>query len=65
MSCEIIMQRCMNENWECDQDTGELEICGLISDGGCSEFSNYYCEEHDLYIDTWEEVEAHRLEVKA
>lgn len=61
--CEIIMQRSMNEDWECDQKTGEMVMMGFMGDGGASEFSNYYCETHEDILDTWELVKAHRKEM--
>ena len=57
--CEIIMERSMNEWWECDQGTGEMVLCGFISDGGASNFEDYFCEEHDAYFDNWSEALAH------
>lgn len=57
--CKIIMERSMNEQWECDQETGEMILCGFISDGGASNFEGYYCEEHAACFDNWREVLAH------
>lgn len=62
--CEIIMERSLNELWDCDQGTGEIVTCGFRGDGGCSEFSDYYCEDHDEYFDTWAEALEHKQSVK-
>ena len=60
MMCEIIMERSLNEQWGCDQATGE--IGNFLGDGGSSEFADYYCEKHDKYFISWVEALAHKQE---